>query len=171
MPSWVKSQQCDTIIESLMVISALRASMLHLSNGGNAFQWVIEGWSPERSEWRHWSIRQSRVLQGVGGSNSLKRLQQTGPVISPPVLRKVWGPVRQVFREVTMFALDHGAGLHTCWHHTPCVSLQEASFSTVFPTVFLPSCVRLGQRPGQTPLRICPVERTTPSPKYMPAQG
>ena len=74
MPSWVKSQQCDTITVSLMIILALRASMLHLSNGGKAFQWVIEGWSPEGLQWRHWSTRQSRVLQGLGGSNSLKTL-------------------------------------------------------------------------------------------------
>ena len=49
---------------------------------------------------------------------------------------------------------------------TPHVSASRKQAFPLFPTVFLPSCVRLGRRPGQTPLRTCPVGRTTPSPKY-----
>lgn len=48
-------------------------------------------------------------------------------VASWVMLKKVWGPVGQVPRKLTVFALDHWAGPHAaCWHHTPCVSLQEA---------------------------------------------
>lgn len=98
-------------------------------------------------------------------ASSPEHTPATSPAILLPavaswvMLKKVWGPVGQVPRKLTVFALDHWAGPHAAgWHHTPCVSLQEARWP-LLRCVLLPYLQAAGQswRPEQTPPRTCPV--------------
>lgn len=97
---------------------------------------------------------QQKWAAAEGVFNSPDAPQQKGPAISTPLasswvmLRKVWGPVGQVPRKLTVFALDHRAGPPPA-ATTPHVSAprRHAGFFYCFLLFFPPNCIGPRGRP------------------------